>query len=118
MKGKIVLGIDLGTTYSCIAYMDEYGQPSILKNLEGELTTPSVVYFESENNIIVGNEAKECLKAEPDRTVAFIKRKMGKSDSAVTIFGKKYTPQEISAYILRKLAGDAEDELRQKQIIA
>ena len=71
-----VFGIDLGTTYSCIAYIDEYGKPVVLKNSDGDLTTPSVVMVETEGNVIVGSEAKRSLEIDPDRTVQFIKRKM------------------------------------------
>ena len=69
-----VFGIDLGTTYSCIAYIDEYGKPAVLKNIDGDHTTPSVVMVESESNIIVGTEAKRSIEVEPDKTVQFIKR--------------------------------------------
>ena len=75
-----VFGIDLGTTYSCIAYIDEYGKTVVLKNSDGDSTTPSVVMVESESNIIVGTEAKRSIEVEPDKTVQFIKRKMGKEN--------------------------------------
>ena len=114
---KNVFGIDLGTTYSCIAYVDEHGKPIVLKNMDGALTTPSVVYFESETNIVVGEEAKRCLEVEPEKTVAFIKRKMGKSDNIVNVDGNLYTAQEISSYILRKIVKDAESELKQRRVI-
>ena len=74
-----VFGIDLGTTYSCIAYIDEYGKPIVLKNSEGEHTTPSVAMVESESNIIIGNEAKRSIEIEPEKTVQFIKEKWGKN---------------------------------------
>ena len=73
-----VFGIDLGTTYSCIAYLDEYGKPVVLKNSDGDHTTPSVVMFESTENVVVGTEAKRSIEIEPDKTVQFIKRKIGK----------------------------------------
>lgn len=75
-----VFGIDLGTTYSCIAYMDEYGKPVVLKNSDGDHTTPSVVMVESADNVVVGMEAKRSIEVDPDRTVQFIKRKMGKEN--------------------------------------
>ena len=70
-----VFGIDLGTTCSCISYIDEYGKPIVLKNSEGDHTTPSVVMVESEDNIIVGDEAKRSVEVYPDKTVQFIKRR-------------------------------------------
>lgn len=114
---KKVFGIDLGTTYSCIAYMDEYNKPIVLKNCDGELTTPSVVFMESENNVIVGMEAKRSVEIEPDRTVQFIKRKIGKENDTVLLAGKRYTAPEISAYILKKLVKDANDELHQSGVL-
>ena len=110
-----VLGIDLGTTYSCVAYVDEYGRATVLKNRDGGHTTPSVVYFE-ENKVIVGNRAKKNVKLNPENTVQFIKRKMGKEES-VMVSGKKYSAPQISAYILEKLVKDANDELRQMGVI-
>lgn len=112
------LGIDLGTTYSCVAYIDENGKAVVLKNSEGKTTTPSVVYFETEKNVIVGEIAKQSLISEPDNTVAFIKRDMGKVDEDTkqpimrTIQGMQMSPQEISAKILTKLVKDANAELR------
>ena len=112
-----VFGIDLGTTYSCIAYIDEYGKPVVLKNSDGDLTTPSVVMVETEGNVIVGSEAKRCLESDPDRTVQFIKRKMGKEDDTFTLNGREYSAPELSAYILEKLVNDANEELRQQGVI-
>lgn len=108
-----VFGIDLGTTYSCIAYIDEYGKPIVLKNSEGEHTTPSVAMVESESNIIIGNEAKRSIEIEPEKTVQFIKRKMGKEQDSVILEGKEYHAPEISAWILKKIINDANDELIQ-----
>lgn len=71
-KSRAVYGIDLGTTYSCVAQVDKYDQPTVLDNFEGDMTTPSVVYFENENNVVVGKEAKSMLAAEPEKTVAFV----------------------------------------------
>ena len=112
-----VFGIDLGTTYSCIAYIDEYGKPVVLKNSDGDLTTPSVVMVETEGNVIVGSEAKRSLEIDPDRTVQFIKRKMGKEDDTFTLNGREYSAPELSAYILEKLVNDANEELRQQGVI-
>lgn len=108
-----VFGIDLGTTYSCISYIDEYGKPVVLKNSDGEETTPSVVMVESKDNIIVGAEAKRSIEMEPDKTVQFIKRKMGKENDTVTLNGTTYHAPEISSMILKKLVNDANEELRQ-----
>ncbi|WP_455675255.1 Hsp70 family protein [Pradoshia sp.] len=112
------LGIDLGTTYSCVAYVDDQGNPVVLKNADGNNTTPSVVYFESSDDVVVGEVAKQSLIAEPDNTVAFIKRDMGKIDEDTNkiimrnIHGVELSPQEISAKILTKLVQDANKELR------
>jgi len=104
-----VIGIDLGTTNSCVAIM-EGGQPTIIPTPEGARITPSVVAFTKEGERLVGELAKRQAVTNPDRTVRSIKRKMG-SDYHVTIDGKKYTPQEISAMILQKLKSDAEEYL-------
>ena len=113
-----VFGIDLGTTYSCIAYIDEYGKTVVLKNSDGDSTTPSVVMVESESNIIVGTEAKRSIEVEPDKTVQFIKRKMGKENDTVTLNGTVYHAPEISSMILKKIVNDANEELRQTGILS
>ncbi len=115
---KRVFGIDLGTTYSCIAYMDDYGKPVVLKNSDGDHTTPSVVLVESADNVIVGSEAKRSIEMESDKTVQFIKRKMGREKDKVTLNGTTYSAPEISAYILKKLVADANAELLQNGVIA
>jgi len=102
-----VYGIDLGTTYSCISYVDESGRPVILANAEGEQTTPSVVFFENADNIVVGTAAKNATKAEAGRVAAFVKRNMGDASFTFDVDGKKYTPEEVSSLILRKLVQDA-----------
>ncbi len=112
-----VLGIDLGTTYSCVAYIDEYGKPVVLKNSDGDHTTPSVVMVESADNIIVGTEAKRSLEVEPDKTVQFIKRKMGKEKDSVTLNSITYHAPEISSMILKKIVNDANEELRQTGVL-
>ena len=103
--GKII-GIDLGTTNSCVAVM-EGGNAVVIPNAEGARTTPSVVGFSKTGERLVGQTAKRQAIANPERTISSIKRHMG-SDYKVDIDGKKYTPQEISAMILQKLKGDAE----------
>ncbi len=101
-----VIGIDLGTTNSCVAVI-EGGEPVVIANAEGARTTPSVVAFGKNGERMVGQVAKRQAITNPDRTVSSIKRQMG-SDYHVTIDGKKYSPQEISAMILQKLKADAE----------
>lgn len=107
-----VLGIDLGTTYSCMAIM-EGGEATVIPNAEGSRTTPSVVAFSKTGERLVGQVAKRQAVTNPDGTVMSIKRHMG-SDYKVNIEGKQYTPQEISAMILQKLRADAEAYLGEK----
>ena len=101
-----IIGIDLGTTNSCVAVM-EGGEAVVIPNAEGNRTTPSVVAFSKDGERMVGQVAKRQAITNPDRTIISIKREMG-SDYKVSIDGKKYTPQEISAMILQKLKADAE----------
>ena len=101
-----IIGIDLGTTNSCVAVY-EGGEPTVIPNPEGNRTTPSVVAFSKTGERMVGQVAKRQAITNPDRTVMSIKRKMG-SDAKVEIDGKKYSPQEISAMILQKMKADAE----------
>ena len=103
--GKII-GIDLGTTNSCVAVM-EGGSPNVITNSEGSRTTPSVVAFQKDGERIIGQVAKRAAVTNADRTIMSIKRKMGTAEK-VTIDGKSYTPQEISAMILSKIKKDAE----------
>jgi molecular chaperone DnaK len=112
MVSEKVLGIDLGTTNSCMAIM-EGGQPVIIPNAEGGRTTPSVVAFTKDGERLVGSVAKRQAITNPDRTIQSIKRKMGTNEK-VTIGDKSYTPQEISAMILQKLKMDAEEYLGEK----
>ena len=107
-----VIGIDLGTTNSCVAVI-EGGEPVVIPNAEGARTTPSVVAFGKTGERLVGQVAKRQAITNPDRTVSSIKRKMG-SDYKVKVDDKKYTPQEISAMILQKLKTDAESYLGEK----
>ena len=106
-----VIGIDLGTTNSCVAVM-EGGESVVIANAEGNRTTPSVVAFSKTGERMVGQVAKRQAITNPDRTISSIKREMG-TDHRVTIDGKAYTPQEISAMILQKLKADAEAYLGQ-----
>ena len=101
-----VIGIDLGTTNSVVSVM-EGGEPTVITNSEGSRITPSVVGFTKDGQRLVGQLAKRQAVSNPDRTISSIKREMG-TDHKVTIDGKSYTPQEISAMILQKLKGDAE----------
>ena len=101
-----IIGIDLGTTNSCVSVM-EGGEATVIPNAEGHRTTPSVVAFSKTGERMVGQVAKRQAVTNPDRTISSIKREMG-SDYKITIDGKKYTPQEISAMILQKLKADAE----------
>ena len=106
--GKVI-GIDLGTTNSCVA-VKEGDNVTVIPNPEGQRTTPSVVAFSKDGEILVGQLAKRQAIVNPDRTVISIKRSMG-SDKTVSIDGKSYTPQQISAMILQKLKKDAEEYL-------
>ena len=105
----IVLGIDLGTTFSAMAYVNAYGKPEIVTNADGYRTTPSVVHFYDEDGVVVGEEAVKMCVIEPENVVRFIKRSMGEEDFTLEFYGRTYTPQEISALVLRKLKEDAED---------
>ena len=107
-----IIGIDLGTTNSCVAVI-EGGEPVVIPNAEGARTTPSVVAFKKDGERIVGRVAKQQAVSNPDRTISSIKREMGTAHK-VTIDGKDYTPQEISAMILQKLKQDAEAYLGDK----
>lgn len=104
---KYVFGIDLGTTYSCIAYVDETGRATVINNQEGTNTTPSVVNFASPTQVVVGQVAKENAVIDPQNTVSLVKTLMGKSNFAISYNGEDVSPEEASSYILRKLAGDA-----------
>lgn len=107
-----VIGIDLGTTNSCVSVL-EGGEPVVIANAEGNRTTPSVVGFSKSGERLVGETAKRQAVTNPDRTIASIKRHMGENYK-VSIDGKDYTPQDISAMILGKLKADAESYLGEK----
>jgi molecular chaperone DnaK len=110
---KMVFGIDLGTGFSCISHKTPSGDIEVIPNKEGTRTTPSVVAFTKEGEKLVGLLAKRQAVVNPERTIEFIKRKMG-SDYKVNIDGKTYTPQQISAFILQKLKEDAEEYVGDK----
>ena len=107
-----IIGIDLGTTNSCMAVM-EGGKPTVIANAEGVRTTPSVVGFTKTGERLIGDGAKRQAVTNPDRTISSIKRHMGE-DYKKDIDGKAYTPQEISAMILQKLKTDAESYIGEK----
>ena len=100
------VGIDLGTTNSCVSVL-EGGEPTVIANAEGSRTTPSIVAFARNGEVLVGEVAKRQAVTNPDRTIRSVKREMG-TNWSVDIDGKKYTPQEISARVLMKLKRDAE----------
>jgi len=103
---KRVYGIDLGTTYSAIAYVDEHGKPVVVPNAENERITPSVVLFDGDG-VIVGNTAKEAAKVEPHRVVSRVKQQMGDPHFVFEHDGQSYSPEDISSFVLRKVVGDA-----------
>lgn len=105
-----VFGIDLGTTYSCVSYVGETGKPEIVPNDNFERTTPSCVWFDG-SRVVVGSEAKEAAKTDPENVCSFIKRSMGDETFYAEYGGALYTPEEISSFILRKLVQDASQTL-------
>jgi molecular chaperone DnaK len=107
-------GIDLGTTYSAISYIDGYGKPAVIRNASsGKETVPSVVYFESAGNVVVGEQAKNLAVVYPDKVVQRVKRDMGRERNW-EFDGTSYTPESISALILKRLAEDAQEETGKK----
>lgn len=104
---KYIFGIDLGTTYSCIAYVDETGRATVVKNKEGTNTTPSVVNFADSSLVVVGQVAKETAVIDPQNTISLVKTLMGKSNFAINYNGEDLSPEVVSSYILRKLSLDA-----------
>lgn len=105
-----VFGIDLGTTYSCVSYVGETGKPEIVPNDNFERTTPSVVWFDGAR-VVVGADAKEATKTDPANVCSFIKRSMGDATFYAEYDGTRYSPEEISSFILRKLVQDASQTL-------
>ncbi len=108
-----IYGIDLGTTYSTVAYVDEFGKPIIIPNAENQPVTPSVVFFDNQE-IIVGESAKESSKAYPDQVVSFIKRVMGEAAYLFEYKSKTYRAEEIASFILKKVVQDAEKNIGEK----
>ena len=109
-----IFGIDLGTTYSVVGYIDDTGRAAVTRNGLGLDTTPSVVYFESESNVVVGKVAKEAAGEYPDQVVSLIKREMGDREYRLMFFGVEHTPPSISALILEALAREAEQDTGRK----
>ena len=107
---SVAVGIDLGTTRSVIAHIDSAGRPSTIQNLEGDLTTPSAVFFDR-SSIVVGKEALKVAEYEPDRVAQFAKRELGKKQAKVEVAGRQFPPEVIQALVLRKMKSDAEHRL-------
>ena len=110
---KLILGIDLGTTYSTMAVLNQFGKSTIVANADGHPTTPSVVHFYEPGACVVGEEAVKSVVADPPNSIRFVKRLMGE-DITMEFYGEEYTPQAISALILKKLKADAEEALGQE----
>jgi molecular chaperone DnaK len=102
-----VFGIDLGTTYSCISHVDEYGRPEVLTNLDNEPTTASVILFDSAEDFVVGKQAKRQARIKPEQIAALVKRHMGESDWRLTLHGEEWSAPALSSLVLRSLAADA-----------
>lgn len=102
------LGIDLGTTFSAVAIVGSDGQPKTLPNADGELTTPSVILFDSDDRVIIGRDARRAAAVEPEHVATDVKRHLGDPDYPRLIRGRRYSPVELSALILKKLVQDAE----------
>ncbi|MBQ9813765.1 MAG: Hsp70 family protein [Thermoguttaceae bacterium] len=109
-KSDRVFGIDLGTTYSCISYVDDYGKVQVIPNERNQRTTPSAVWFDGKR-VVVGEEAKEATPICPNDVCQFVKRSMGDSSFYAVYSGEPRTPEEISSFILKKLAKDASEAL-------
>jgi molecular chaperone DnaK len=109
-KKRKIAGIDLGTTYSAIAHFDEYGKVDVIPNSDNERITPSVILFEDEE-VIVGKIAKNQAVSNPENVVQFVKRHMGEPDWVRVINGREYTPEILSAIILKRIVSDAEDQI-------
>jgi molecular chaperone DnaK len=113
-KSTTVWGIDLGTTYSCISRVDEFGHPAVVNNRDGDPVTPSVVMFVSADDIQVGKEAKRQMLLDPDNVCELVKRHMGEPDWRFEAHGKEWGPQEVAAHILKALCEDAELQTGEK----
>lgn len=109
-RGSVAVGIDLGTTRSVIAHLDNTGRPFTVQNLEGDATTPSVVFFDK-SDIVIGNEALKVAEFEPDRVAQFAKRHLGKEAFSIDVAGRRLPPEVIQALILKKLKEDATHRL-------
>jgi molecular chaperone DnaK (HSP70) len=109
-----IFGIDLGTTYSAVASIDGAGKPVIARNATGDETTPSVIFFENESNVVIGTVAKETAVVMPDSVVSLIKREMGNADYVRDFFGRDYSAPALSSLILEALAGAAEADSGRK----
>jgi len=105
-KPKKIFGIDLGTTYSCVAFINDYGQAEIIPNTEGDRTTPSIVWFDGKR-AVVGQQAKEMTNVRPEAVCSFVKRSMGNDDYTFDVDDVAYTPEHVSSLILKKLVQDA-----------
>ena len=110
----MVLGIDLGTTYSAAAFVDENGNPQMIINTEGRNTTPSVFFEDKPNEIIIGEVAKSYALVRPQDVVSVVKNDMGKKEKYTMSSGKEYVPEEISSFIIRKMVKDAENYTGEK----
>ena len=106
----IAVGIDLGTTRSVVAYLDTTGRPTTVKNLEGDATTPSVVFFDRDS-VVVGREAVKVAEFEPDRVAQFAKRHLGKEDFSIEVANRRFPPEVLQALVLQKLKADAQQHL-------
>ena len=107
MTARPVLGVDLGTTYSCVAHLDDTGRPAVLLLGDSEATTPSVVYFEEAGEVVVGTHARNVLRQHPERVIQHIKRRMGEPDFHIELDGRAYYPQQVSAKILEYVVTQA-----------
>jgi len=110
---KKIIGIDLGTTYSCVSFVNDYGQTEIVMNSDNERTMPSVVWFDGER-AVVGKEAKEMSSTSPNAVCSFVKRNIGNDDFTFEVDGVQYTPEHVSSLILRKLVQDASEYTGEK----
>ena len=107
----MILVIDLGTTYSVGAYLNEKGEPQVITNMEGSQITPSVVYFESETSVVVGQTAKDNSIINPDDVVSAVKNYMGEKKIFMSSYGQEYSPEVVSSFILKKIVTDAQKRL-------